>query len=73
MAIAVALYAKGEHEKASKFVVAIATDFGHGSGFIVSPDGLLVILAPMLTYFGSEVPRLSFTSQPEINGVAEDS
>ncbi|MCC5598991.1 trypsin-like peptidase domain-containing protein [Nostoc favosum] len=30
------------YEKASQSVVAIATDFGHGSGFIVSPDGLVL-------------------------------
>ncbi|MBN4005841.1 trypsin-like peptidase domain-containing protein [Nostoc sp. LPT] len=30
------------YEKASKSVVAIATGFGHGSGFIVSPDGLVL-------------------------------
>ncbi|MEH2242263.1 trypsin-like peptidase domain-containing protein [Nostoc sp.] len=30
------------YEKASQSVVAIATGFGHGSGFIVSPDGLVL-------------------------------
>ncbi|WP_375501369.1 trypsin-like peptidase domain-containing protein [uncultured Nostoc sp.] len=30
------------YEKASKSVVAITTGFGHGSGFIVSPDGLVL-------------------------------
>lgn len=30
------------YEKASPAVVAIATDTGHGSGFIVSPDGLVL-------------------------------
>lgn len=30
------------YEKSSKSVVAIATGFGHGSGFIVSPDGLVL-------------------------------
>ncbi|MCF2145292.1 trypsin-like peptidase domain-containing protein [Desmonostoc muscorum LEGE 12446] len=30
------------YEKASQSVVAIATTFGHGSGFIVSADGLLL-------------------------------
>jgi len=43
---------------------------GFGKGSKLLPVSDLVIRAPMLTYFGSEVPRLSFTLQPQINGVA---
>jgi len=43
---------------------------GFGKGSKLLPVSDLVIRTPMLTYFGSEVPRLSFTLQPQINGVA---
>ena len=36
------------YEKASPAVVAIALGLGHGSGFIVSPDGLVKLFAKEL-------------------------